>query len=289
MFSFTEMPVRYESPENYSRGFRIADTDDFERIAKGISQYIWSATAFDRGRRREKSFLYADIAAFDFEHPEYSIDQALNDFCDCKHIIGTTRNHRKDKDGVTLDRFRVLIPFERRISDLLEFRYNMQRLYEAYPMDKKCLDGARYYFPCAEIVSVSNDGYKQAVHPLPDGWGIRAVKSIQRAGAVSEKLRQDLKREWPVGDRNGTAYRIAKDLMRAGFSLEEVRGLILAGPTYSNISDRSELRKLETTLTGVVKAIEEERSGRDEIRGRQEGSGSDGKAQEEIGGERRKG
>ena len=279
MISFLEMPVHTERPEYYARGFKIADVDDFERIAQGISRYVWSASAFDLGRRREISFLYADLAVFDFEDEGYSLEQALSDFCDCRHIIGTTRNHRLAKDGSpAVDRFRVVIPFETRISDLLTFRYNMHRLWQSYPMDKKCLDGARYFFPCKEIVSVSNGGWHQAVHPVPEGWGKPVTSAAVKAGFVPEKVKKALTEAWPVGDRNGTAYRVARDLAKAGFTYLEVYNLIASSPTYRAMTDRNELRKLETTIKGVLKSIKEDGVGRDEIWGRQEGSGSDGKA-----------
>ncbi len=67
----------------------------------------------------------------------------------------------------------------------------------------------------------------------------------------------------PVGERNSTVYRLAKDLFKAGFSELEIVRRILESPTYDT-QDLSGALAEEITLavaSGIKKAREETNDG----------------------------
>lgn len=107
--------------------------------------------------RDEKNFKFSDFCMLDFETHEYTLSQAVNDFCDYRHIIGTTRNHQRAKKSEgPCDRFRVVIPWKTRIENLRDFKYTMAKLAAKYDSDSNATDGARMFFPCKEIISIQD-------------------------------------------------------------------------------------------------------------------------------------
>lgn len=267
MISYTLTPVNLERADSYGWGFRVADTDDVARLINGISRFVWSGIVWQSGRRLQARFLSSDWCVLDFDTPEMTLAQAVNAFCDCRHIIGTTKSHQKEKQNIVCDRFRVVIAWERRIISLDEYRYNMRRMLDNYPIDRKCLDGARYFYPCQEIVSFAEDGYRQEVHAAPaESETPRTRRTLP--GVIPPWARSRLQQHIPIGDRNQTFFRVSKDLMRAGFGADE---------TYDIINKRlSGLSSVEiATLVGSArKSVEMEMAdGRKEARSESQGYG----------------
>lgn len=248
------------SAAKYTQGFKVADLNDPHRIAKGISSLVWSSCIWLQGYRKEVNFEYADWCALDFDSGELSLDQAVDNYCDMIHVIGTTKSHQKAKGGgQPVDRFRVLLKFDDRIDNLRLYRWNMYRLSQKLPADPACRDGARFFFPCTEIVSVSADGYTQEINTdIPDTFDRpaatrRAIESGQVPGWVQGALANVI----PIGERNGTIYRIAKDLRRCGFGHDAIVHMILNSRTYRGTIIPPKLsREIEQTVGSAVKRVD---------------------------------
>jgi hypothetical protein len=131
------------------------------RISKHILTKSWSPIVFKGGERLQKNFLFSDWGVLDYENGT-TLEEAQNNFCDCVHIIGTTKSHTEESH-----RFRVLIPWMERITDLETFRYNQASFINKYDTDQACKDGARFYFPCTKIVSVNTEGFRLDVKAPP--------------------------------------------------------------------------------------------------------------------------
>lgn len=150
----------------YTSGFETDETTDIERIARGILEFSWSGNVWAGGYRNKANFLYSDYCVLDIddETHSFSIEQAVKSFSDMIHIIGETRNHRRDKKGSTCDRYRVVIPWEKRIEERSLYEGNMQALKLKYDsLDASTLSGAQHFFRCTKIVSIATEGYKQEV------------------------------------------------------------------------------------------------------------------------------
>ena len=140
-----------------------------------ITSYAWSPIVWRGGVRRQENFLFANYAVLDVDAGmpiAHAIDKVFRDVC---HIIGTTRSHGKEKNGVVCDRYRVIVPFVRPIYDLATYRHNMQLIVDEYDVDRACKDGGRFFYPCVEIVSEQKYGFCFDIERPPVSHG--ALKS----------------------------------------------------------------------------------------------------------------
>lgn len=193
---------------------------------------MWSPIIWERGIRAQRYFKAALWCVLDFDDGQLSLDQALRLWCDSTHIIGTTKNHRLPKNGISCDRFRVAVRFERPITDLRVYRYTMTEIMQKHPCDTSCKDGARYFFPCSEIISVGDEeGYKEDVRSDVPEYFERVNKDkyreMAKAGMIPQRVKNHLRDPPKKGKRNTTVYGIGKDLAMVGWDLERTKALIL--------------------------------------------------------------
>lgn len=256
-------PGRADAPSaaHYTRGFKVADTDDPARLAKGISSLVWSPCVWLQGHRTQLNFEFADWCVLDFDNGELTLEQAIQNFCDCVHVIGTTRNHQRVKGGKpAVDRFRVMLKFDERIDNLRLYRYQMFVASRHWPCDPACKDGARFFFPCTDIVSVSADGYTHEIdQDIPESFD-RAPPSVRRdiaAGVVPRSVQRSLNCVIPVGERNTAVYGIAKDLRRCGFEAGTILHMILKSATYrETIVSPKLLKEINETVASACRKVE---------------------------------
>ncbi len=167
-------------------------------------------------------------------------------FCDMVHLIGTTASHQKEKkDKPACDRFRVVLKFEERITDLALYHHQLIKAENKYSVDPSCKDGARFFFPCQEIVSMSDDGYTVEIDhdapPPPDYT--RYTIARQRTMTIPRKWLIYLEHErFPDGQYNTTCYQLGAQLAPLGLSVEEICARIYASPTYKDAHLPSDLQ-----------------------------------------------
>ena len=169
--SYHPLSDRSKVGTTFTAGFRVANTDDLDRISRCAVKFAWSGIVWKADRRglcyREgNNFLFADYCLLDIddEGRQFSLEQAKKAFCDMRHFIGVTRNHQKDKNGIVCDRYRVVIPWSKRITNAAVFEGNMRSLIFKYDsLDPQTLTAAQHFFPCTEIVQINLDGYTQDV------------------------------------------------------------------------------------------------------------------------------
>ncbi len=273
MISYHLTPANASTPWAFARGFKDARIDDLSRIARGISKYVWSPCIWRDGHRLQANFICAEWCVLDFDNGEMSLEQALNSFCDTVHIIGTTKSHGVDKGDGVRDRFRVAIKLDRVITDLRDYRFTMSQAIRRYPVDPSPKDGARFFFPCKEIVSISNDGYHEEALTAPDGFerpNMARFEGYRKAGVMPPRARAALSAPVSTGERNTTWYCIAKDLTRIGMSPDEITARIVASPTYQGSVSHDLRREIECCVENGLKAVlREEQNGerRSEIPG----------------------
>lgn len=228
--------------DEYSKGFEVADTKDLERLSRGISKFVWSPIIWKNGLRHQKWYLNARYAVLDFDDGETTLEEAKRKFCDVNHIIGTTRNHQKSKgEKPAVDRFRVILEFEQPITDLRIFRYNMTVLIRRHGTDKLCKDGARFYYPCKEIVSVLTDADKMPIGIVPPWFENSSTDELkQKLARVNYKITGRLPKfcdaflkTGKVIDgkgRQSTAFITACEMKLAGIPKDKAYSLLLNAP-----------------------------------------------------------
>jgi hypothetical protein len=243
------------NPLFYGGGFESVVIKDLTRIANGISRFVWSPIKWVNGSRCQNNFVYSYYAVLDFDNGELSLEQAKKSFCDVNHIIGTTRNHQAQKNGKPpCDRFRVLLEFEHPITDLRTYRYNMFLLCARFDADKACVDGARFFYPCREIVSVVHDADTWPVTNPPIIFEnpesrVPAEKLArlrwQRHQQLAPWCDKFLKRGQPFDGkgREVSAFMVAAQMKLAGISEDDAYSLLLTAPIdRTNFDAERELR-----------------------------------------------
>lgn len=267
MISFHPEKYDDKKPWQYWKDWKIHPSTSVKSVAEAISRYVWSPIIWEGGHRKEKNFRRADYLVMDFDTPEMTLEEAVNTFSDTIHVIGTTRNHQKEKNGIpACDRFRVAIKFEAPVKDIYTYRHNLSKACDHYPADPQCVDGARFLFPCTRIISMSEEGYKADIYPLPKPLNtyLEDERKKEEAYKKAFELRAkygtpppwvifSLKEEIPKGQRNKKIYQISKDLFKSGFSMEEVTPMIF-GANFEGGLDEELKRSIRPTINSAYKA-----------------------------------
>lgn len=203
---------------------------------KIITKNIWSPIVWINGRRSTPNFLYSDYCALDFDDT-LSIDDAIGIFKDYRAIVAPTENHRKVKNGVYADRFRVIVPWTRRISCREEYRSNMLRLITEYGADASCKDAGRLFKPSVSI-ALANDGDCFDVAPAPPPQPYRAneyTSNGQRPLWLQEMIARGSDGE---PGRNLAAFKIASACLRCSIQTDEIFSILQNSFGVSTLSDR---------------------------------------------------
>lgn len=226
-------------------GFEAVNCTEVERVANCITNFVWSPIWWEGGYRSQANFISARWLALDFDDGEMSLDEAKDTFCDMIHVIGTTKSHRVRKDGgPPLDRFRVLILFEKPIEDITQYKYNLTRVFNIYPCDKAPKDGARFFFPCKEIVQMEGDGFHADVHDTPQRFDqhLMRVTKMQRDNLILPRyIKRSLDHKSVQGEnRNTKVFKLGCFFGKTGHPYNEALEIVIK-------SDCSDLGLDETT------------------------------------------
>lgn len=217
----------------------LADHTKFEQVKIAnmgdalhvINRGVWSPIVWGDGKRCSAGFLFSDYCGLDFDDT-LSIDEAIGIFKDYRAIIATTENHRKVKNGVYADRFRVIVPWERRITCRDEYVHNMTLAIKEFGADQACKDAGRLFKPSVQV-ALLNDADDMPVREVPP-------KAIARqavaAGVMPPWLRGMIARgsDGEPG-RNVAAFKIATACLRNG--IENVFEVLKCSYGVNTLSD----------------------------------------------------
>lgn len=246
--------------QHFTAGFSRFTGTSLLSVANIIKKYYWSPVLYSRNYRKKINFEASYYLVLDFETPDVTLEDAKKSFCDCKHIIGLTRNHQKPKGHIPpLDRFRVVIPWEKPINNIDVFEYNNELAMKHWDADVSCKDAAHGYFRCTEIVSIGLEGFSQDVKDIPPGYSQEAklTKARQRAaaGVMATFCKQALTNVIPTGERNQTIFKLGCEFARLGFTYDHSLHLVLTSPTYQRqIVTGDLLHEIREALTNGFKA-----------------------------------
>lgn len=219
------------------------------KLSTYITKLSWSPVVFKGGYRLEKNFLYSDWAVLDYDDGMSTVDEAIERFCDCVHIIGTTKSHTPEHH-----RFRVCIPWMERIETIAKFRFNQNEFIKDYDTDAQCKDGARFYYPCKEVVSFNAEGYRVTVKEPPKEPPKKAYKHSKTG--FSSAVTFFMKNPINEGIRNTQIYQVSKDLFRIGLDKQVVFQIILKSPTYREMSISPDLsREINETMESAWRSL----------------------------------
>ena len=115
------------------------------RAVRGVSNIVWSG----RNVRKTSHFEFADFLALDIDFG-ISVNEAIRLFSEYRVLIVATKSHQLKKNiagsEVACDRFRVIVPFARRVATLGDYEVTLDEVKRRFPfIDTSCTDAARYY------------------------------------------------------------------------------------------------------------------------------------------------
>jgi len=246
----------------FTYGWETVDTSQSEVVKRIITTRVWSPCVFRDGYRSKDTFVKSRLLALDFDSPGYSLEQALREWCDTVHWIGTTKNHQRDKGGIVCDRFRIVVPYESEITDPALYNYNYTKASQRYDAaDQGTKDTARLFFPCQSVVSVCLDGEMQPIVPLPREYHeeqarIAAAKQAKVENRIIPRhIRNAFNLPIPIGKRSNTIYGVSKELSHYGFTYEQLREMFLTSATFRpEVLSQNDVTKIERTIQNGIKA-----------------------------------
>jgi hypothetical protein len=248
--------------EHLGRGFKYKadwvpfNADSLETVARTVSRFAWSPCQWFGGHRLSENFGRANLFALDFDSGELSLKQALNVFCDSSHVIGLTKSHQREKNGIICDRFRVILQLENETDDSELFASTVRFYARKWDADIKAADAARFFWPCRQIVSVVEDGYRQEfIHPDPDPPG-PPPERYRQSGAVRLRTHSFLQRVVPSGERNNFCFTVSKDLFDAGYTFDEIYAIIVGSPTYKGSVPTPVAHEIAQCIRSAIKSVE---------------------------------
>lgn len=250
----------FRGPE-YGGGWRIEKLHSWRTVAGAALVSAWSPIIWRDGKRSRHNFLYSDMCGLDFD-TGMTLEQAQKNFCDMQHFIGITRSHQRLKNGLICDRFRVVLPWDRRIESLDEYEYNLSLLQEKYDCDSQATDGARIFWPCTKIISGASDGYQMDVKKVPEGYvssserlldAAKTVVMYAETGALTPWSRNLLKNGAPKNSRNRSFYGVAIELAHMGHDAEKIFSIIRNSPISDGDPPVGD-REIVSTIYSAMKA-----------------------------------
>lgn len=241
--------------------FRPLKIKRFSDISYSILNFTWSPIIFRQYTRNQQNFHMATVVGLDFDNKDevtMPLGNAVdNVFCDLRHIIATTRNHQKPKDGSPpADRFRVILQFERPIYDLRTYRYNVSRLVRHWGSDEAAKDGARLFFPSVEIVSKGDGDLLEVLTPPPSYMNTACkdaeLEAFAKLGTLPIWLQRNLHQTVTNGHRNAAVFGMASDLSKIKSDKDFVVSHIKSSQVWKdNLHDQEFINGALRTITGI--------------------------------------
>lgn len=229
-----EITIGFKSAKD-SHG-RTAKVKNIEELASIITKENYSLGTFNNDHRSKDDFIQAEAIGLDFDGG-YTLDQALKDFSDYSHIIAPSKSHRKEKNGVVSDRFRVILFLTKPVTDCAIFEQTWHWLKERWPeTDKACKDASRFWFPSTEVVSVKKGGTK--IEPVQPSIEVPAPATPDwvptgKHGELSRETLKFMVDGVASGSRNNATVKAAKDFQQNLYTLDEATHRIVSALNFN--------------------------------------------------------
>jgi hypothetical protein len=246
-----------EQNARVSSGFVPYSPKRFSDIAAAIKCRMWSPIVWHNGNRSASNFHFAKFVALDFDS-EVTLNDAFQMFYEYRHIIGTTKSHGIEKNGVIADRFRVIFQLSDVIHDGKFFAYLCKTLARQHGSDLAACDAGRLFFACKEIISIV-DGTSICVGDYTEGYENERerYKHKDREFAAYKDLKKiPYEIECKIysfvpkhGSRNNFIFSISSDLQKLGVSYEKCLEMIRSSAAFESYKDDADF--VRSSLTTI--------------------------------------
>jgi len=242
---------------------RIVDVD-WGQLALHITSKNWSPQTFfqdNTGRmaRLNDNFQSTDFMVLDIDDG-MTIEEAKIAFKEYACVLAPTKSHQKEKTTPSgkvkpaCDRYRIIIPLERTVTDKVEFKATWFAAKDIWPfMDDACKDFARFYFPSTGILAawlgrsfpVSNelpehlDEYNQA-------GKLMSINTSGPKGELYISTKNFLAMGAPAGQWHHKFISAAMNMKGCGYSFEEAKTLLTKATIgYAGQLDDTDITQLK--------------------------------------------
>jgi len=197
----------------YARLFQLGDA---------ICASDWSHSTFTDNYRNINNAISTELMVLDIDDG-CTLNKAQELFKDYKHIIATSRSHRKLKNGVICDRYRILLWLTTPINNDNDFKATLWQLCDKYTfLDRQCSDISRLWFKSTEVISINKEG--DTIDPIlytPPQASQNALQSTNEGtgiGSLAITTWKFLAEGTLEGKWNTTLYKAAKDCQQNGYT-----------------------------------------------------------------------
>jgi hypothetical protein len=225
------------NPKNLGEVLREESYSDLFELSALISAEPWAPGVFNDRKRLIKNLGRISLLVLDVDDG-CDLESAKEQFKDYRHIIGTSRSHQKEKNGVVCDRFRVVLFLDSEITDDKDFKATWETASKRWPfIDKACKDSSRFFYPSPEIVSINERGrdypvsvfkHLQTVQtpPYRDGSNVSNRNGETVKGDLWKSTLDLLTFGAPAGTRHTRLVSAVGNMREQGYSEPEVIELL---------------------------------------------------------------
>lgn len=214
----------------------------------------WSPPLYKNNHRKLVNFLSASVIGFDIDE-KMTLEEAKAALAPFKHIIATTVSHQKWKGKEPpCDRFRVIVFLSEPVTTAEDYKQTFLTIAAnlKLPFDKQAKDAARWFVPCAEVVSENKDGWPAPTYKAAEVTSQRPAapppssQPTSERGRLSKATRDFLAQEPSV---NGEGWHIrfvkaAMDFKEQGYTIGEAEQRLRAASTEFEL-DETDLKQLD--------------------------------------------
>lgn len=236
--------------------FKAVEIAGPEELANLALENNFSPAVFKDNYRSLSNFTECNCIGMDIDNDPkqiergkcefMSIEDAEDAFSEYMHVIMPSRNHRKEKHGVTTDRFRVILFLTEPIRDIDTFYATWFSLKDKWPaIDNQCKNADRFYWPHQTIYSIKEKGMKiEPVVPeqseldayLGDGEDVNLEEYDEDIrGRLAKATREFLETGVEEGERNSTVHKVAKDMQQNLYSRKEAESRIMKALEFNGV------------------------------------------------------
>jgi len=256
------LSVHFGAPEQiFSHGcsWQRTKVNGFCDLEELILNFSWSPIVWTGDRRAKANFFLCHFCVLDFDEGP-TIEESIERFRGLSFLLGTTKSHQIRKGSKpACDRYRVVIPFARPISDLDIFEATMRRCVRQYQSDPATCDGARCWKPCRDIVAKQKGAAIEPVDVVPPGEDAatqisrrdQRTKKYKSLGSLPPRVVDFLQGKIEPHTRNTELFVVSCQLFELGWSYTDVSSLLEGLPflqdhTHLKSTIRSAARKCKT-------------------------------------------
>ena len=200
------------------------DPPTLKSLADLTLAHNWSPFIYNDNYRKGDNWEGSDVLALDVDDG-CTLEEAKQHFSEYQYILTTSKSHQIEKNGKICDRFRLIIPFQSRITDKDIYRNTWYTVANKYTfIDQQCKDFGRFFYSGKDIVEVKTEGKK--LEPILEEVESKEVSVYKTKMPLNKgKLSRQTMEFMTWGGEDGHwingLFKAAKDFQEQGYEKEE--------------------------------------------------------------------